>query len=581
MIFELRRVRSSKRAMRCILFVAVAIVLTASLGAAQSRTVAFRGNTYFGDADLDAVIRPVRNGAVGPVLRRLQDAYIKAGYLFVTITHEADAPEAWTFVIDEKERARYGDVRVSGAAHLSEKEIKQALRVDRGQPYEPSQLQASIEALLARYDEEGFPFVQIWMDSLRLRPERNEVNLLVQLIEGSSQQIKRITFNGLRKTRGELAVRLSGLQEGEAYAGARIEDAYLRLSTSGLFDDVTYPTIRLSPDGGGVEALIDVVEPPRGSRFSAAFGYADRESNQDRVLSGVVDLNLVNIGGTLRDLNIHWQNDGAGRSETRFQFRQRFFLGRRMNMAVRLEQVGLDTLYTWQSLGFETEAPVARLAGALLSLDLATYGDRNTFSLGDVSQTLRLRLAGGFSLTRGKANRGTFLRFRNRHIYGLKDLQKRVGQDESVSQYTLEMHAQVTSDLTQNVHISNELHGFSLESREDFVPLSEQFYLGGAATLRGFRENQFHGRRTAYTRSELRLGRSRSENAYLFVDSGYVLQETQTVSNTVDKDEKVRVGYGFGLRTISRAGDIDISFGVGDKLSLRQTKVHVILNRSF
>jgi outer membrane protein insertion porin family len=120
-----------------------------------------------------------------------------------------------------------------------------------------------------------------------------------------------------------------------------------------------------------------------------------------------------------------------------------------------------------------------------------------------------------------------------------------------------------------------------LESGEEYIPLSEQFYVGGAATIRGYRENQFHGRRVAYVRSELRVGRSRRENGYLFVDGGYVLWENRSSTGVVTQDEEFPVGYGFGLRTESRVGNIDLSFGIGDKLSLRQTKVHVILNQSF
>jgi outer membrane protein insertion porin family len=121
----------------------------------------------------------------------------------------------------------------------------------------------------------------------------------------------------------------------------------------------------------------------------------------------------------------------------------------------------------------------------------------------------------------------------------------------------------------------------SIESKEDLVPVSEQYTLGGAATLRGYRENQFHSRRVAYSRSELLLGRSRSENAYLFADGGYFLDENVSPAGAVISNDRFRFGYGFGLRTASRVGNIDISFGVGEKLSLQQTKVHVILNRSF
>ena len=126
-----------------------------------------------------------------------------------------------------------------------------------------------------------------------------------------------------------------------------------------------------------------------------------------------------------------------------------------------------------------------------------------------------------------------------------------------------------------------ELAYRGIESSEEYVPLSEQFYVGGAGTIRGYRENQFHGRRIAYARSELRLGKSRRENGYLFVDGGYVLQESLDSTGVVAKTDEYPVGYGFGLRTESRVGNIDISFGVGEELSLRQTKVHVILNRTF
>jgi outer membrane protein assembly factor BamA len=150
-----------------------------------------------------------------------------------------------------------------------------------------------------------------------------------------------------------------------------------------------------------------------------------------------------------------------------------------------------------------------------------------------------------------------------------------------VSQYIFEARLGVTTDLTRNSHGAVEIVYRGIESDEEYVPLSEQFYVGGAGTVRGYRENQFHGRRVGYARSELRLGKSRRENAYLFVDAGYVLEETQDADGLVAAGEEYPIGYGFGLRTESRVGNIDISFGVGEELSLQQTKVHVILNRRF
>jgi outer membrane protein assembly factor BamA len=115
-----------------------------------------------------------------------------------------------------------------------------------------------------------------------------------------------------------------------------------------------------------------------------------------------------------------------------------------------------------------------------------------------------------------------------------------------------------------------------LESVEDLVPISEQYYVGGARTLRGYRENQFHGRRVAIARAELRIGGSLQENLYVFVDNGYILQET-----IAGRENLFKTGYGFGLRTRSQVGVVGLSFGLGEEVSLGQAKVHILLEQNF
>lgn len=575
----------SSRAAACLWLLAVLTITAAAAAGAPAGGVTIDGNRLLRTEYLrrllpDGLWRRERDD---DVLRRVQQAYIQRGYLFAKIRLERGGADSTLVVrVDEGRPARFGRVRIAGASHLREEEVSRIMGVESGATFRPDRMQNGIDALLRRYDGDGFPFAQVWMDSLRLDPDAHGVDLAIHIVEGRNQTVSRVAVGGLQKTREEMAVKLSGLGLGQRYDGGRLNEAYLRLTNSGLFEDVAYPEVKMSSRGSGVEVVIQVVESRKNNSFSSAFGFADREGTTDRVLSGVVRLDLVNIGGTLRDMNVLWRNDGAGRTETRLRFRQRFFFGRRLDFGVRLEQIGLDTLYTWQSLGVETEAPVARVKGGLLSVDFAVYGDRNTFSVDDISKTLRMRLAGGYSYSRGKEGRGTFFEFRNRHSYAAKNLDRRDGVDAgSVSQYIFEASARLAVQLARNLHLANEVNAFVLESREDLVPLSEQFNIGGASTLRGYRENQFHGRRAGYTRSELQVGRSRSENAYLFADTGYILQETAAAAGGVSSDDLFKLGYGFGLRTRSKAGNIDISFGIGDRLSLRQTKVHVILDRSF
>ncbi len=565
-----------------VLVIVAGWVLGAGVAHAATRTEV-RGNRELGDEDLKRIVSGAGSAGVDGLANRIQSAYIERGFLAATIRIETrSADSTVVLVIDEGEPATYGSVGLRGMELVNEGEARDLIGVRTGDRYDSQRLRTGFRRLLEFYDERGYPFTRVWVDSLAFDGSRNQVDLSIYVVEGGRKTISRVEFEGLEHTRKDLAVKLSGLKAGEIYDGERMRDTYLRLTTSGVFDEVSYPTVRMAPDGSGVETLIKVLEPKGQNSASAALGYADREGSLDRVLSGLVRLDLANIGGSLRDIHVLWKNDGQGRQDTRLAYRDRFFLGRRVGLGAILEQVGLDTLYTWQSLGLESTAPVGRLWGGLVGVRVGVYGDRNTFSQGDVSNTLRLRLNAGVDYTQGHADRGTFLEFVTGHTYGQKEIDLRAGgQSESVSQYTFESQVRSTVDIRNSAHAAIELVYRGIETSEEFVPLSEQFYVGGAGTVRGYRENQFHGRRIAYMRSEIRAGMNRRENGYLFADAGYVLQEAQDASGTVSKHEELPVGFGFGLRTESKVGNIDISFGVGDEISLRQTKVHVILNRMF
>lgn len=517
-------------------------------------------------------------------VREIQTAYISLGYMRVTIGVERSTADSTIVLnISEGEPARYRSVSVEGGEVAPADKIGELIGVREGDRYLPDELQRGVNRLLEYYDRYGYPFAQVWVDSLGLDMAENVIDLNLFVVEGGRKDIGRVKFEGLEHTREDLAIKLSGLKPGEPYNGEKVRESYLRLTSSGVFRSVSYPEVRMAPDGSGVETLIKVIEPAQSNSFSGALGYADREADNEKVISGLVRLDLVNIGGALRDLHIFWKNDGQGRSETSLSFRERFLFGHRVGLGVMLEQIGLDTLYTWQSAGLESSIPIGRLWDGLLGIDGAVYGDRNTLSEGDISSTVRYRLAGGISFVEGYEERGTFIDLGTRYTLGYKKIQKREDDSDggSVSQHVFEARMRGLVDVGRSVHGSIQVVYRGLESSEEFVPLAEQFYVGGASTIRGYRENQFHGRRVAYLRSELRLGGSRRENGYLFVDGGYILQETQDSEGIVSQRDEYPVGYGFGLRTASPAGNVDISFGIGEKLSLRQTKVHVILNRNF
>jgi outer membrane protein insertion porin family len=519
-------------------------------------------------------------GKANEALEALHDVYYDEGYLLVSSRLEKQGDET-VLIIDEGEPAYFASARLHGAKAMGEGEVLRLLGIAPGSRFIPRELDKRIGGLLERYDELGYPFAQVWVDSVGMQAGSPDVAVVMFVVEGGQKRLAKIEVTGLTKTRKDLVVELSGLEIGEPYDGRMLEDAYLRLQNSGVFEEVYFPEVRLTTESDGVEAVFTLREPQRFNSLMSALGYSKKEGSDDDVLSGMVRLNLLNIGGTLRDLGVFWNNDGAGKNETRIAYKDRFFLGGSLSFGLTLEQIGLDTLYTWQSVGVETERPMMRVGGGLLTVLGSIHVDRNVFSEGDLLRSWRGRVGTGMSLLRGDVGRNQ-IELSGRFTWAEKKLWRRsTSPAEVLTQYILQGKSEIQIDFTQSVHLYNENAYNGLESNEDIVPLSEQFYIGGAGTLRGYRENQFHGRRVAYSRWELILGRARTDHFYLFTDGGYILNESRNASGGVERDDLYRVGYGFGLRTISKLGKVDLSFGVGEKLSLRQTKVHVILEQRF
>jgi len=516
-------------------------------------------------------------------LRDLQEEYLRNGRLFASMTVRMESDSSYTVLVDEGATARVRRMHISGASHFPADEVARELGLEPGAVFDPRRLTTRMDALLTRYDADGYPFVEVWVDSVGVDPDSAAVDVSLYVVEGTTRNVERVTVDGLKKTRSDLAVKIAGVQTGGPYRSQMLEDAYLRAVSSGVFTDVEYPTVRMSADGSGVDLVLHVNEPQRSHVFAAALGYASASENTERVLSGYVQLELNNIGGTLKDFGANWSNDGAGRNETHIRYRDRLFLGHRLGLGLRLEQVGQDTLYTWQSAGIEGERGLGRVAGTLLGFSAAGYGDRNVFSEGPLLRSSRWRVKTGANAMWGSDRAGSYLRLAGGVTFAFKHNSYR--DDNSgpgdVRQTIYDGTAGMMIPAWRNLHVAIDGRLEWLDSDEQDVPLSEQFYVGGARTVRGYRESQFHGRRVAYARNELRLGRSVKDGFYAFVDAGYVRQETPQSDGTTLVDGTGLTGYGFGVRSLSRAGRLDLSFAVSDGLSLRQTKVHVILEQNF
>ena len=107
------------------------------------------------------------------------------------------------------------------------------------------------------------------------------------------------------------------------------------------------------------------------------------------------------------------------------------------------------------------------------------------------------------------------------------------------------------------------------------------FRLGGARTLRGFKESQFIGSRVGWTNLEYRFLLARRSFFFGFIDGGYYFRPEDVV-RAIQKADAFKYGYGLGIQLESGLGVLGVSFAIGsDSPSFSGGKIHFGLINDF
>ncbi|MGQ9461845.1 MAG: BamA/OMP85 family outer membrane protein [Candidatus Fervidibacter sp.] len=105
------------------------------------------------------------------------------------------------------------------------------------------------------------------------------------------------------------------------------------------------------------------------------------------------------------------------------------------------------------------------------------------------------------------------------------------------------------------------------------VPIFENFFVGGAETLRGYTIDRFVGRHMVVFNTELRRRFRKELQGVLFVDVGDAfggpnsldLKAAQAGEPKRRDELKLKVGYGFGIRFVTPFGLLRFDFGFGEE----------------
>ena len=334
------------------------------------KSITFTGNQAFSDSSLRSVINtaesawwkffsttdkydPDRLNFDQELLRR---HYLKNGYAdFRVLSATAElAPDGESFFINfsVEEGAQYtvGEVTVNtGATTLDPNQVSSVIQSAKGQQYDASKVDKSVENITIEAGKAGFAFARVQPNIDRDAANR-VLNINYDIQEGPRVYVERIDIIGNTRTLDRVIRRELRLVEGDAYNRILIDRARRRLTALDFFEKIDF---RERPGSASDKLVLQVavVEKSTGTlNFSAGF------STDEKAVGtvSVTERNLLGRGQFIR-LNT---SVSFKRQSVDFSFTEPFFLGRRIS-------AGVDAFVTRTDNSDDSSFTTKQFGGAL------------------------------------------------------------------------------------------------------------------------------------------------------------------------------------------------------------------------
>jgi outer membrane protein assembly factor BamA len=552
----------------CNLQSAIASPQSANQPAAFVGSVSFSGNRALRAADFALATRsgsPLSDSVLEADRQRILSAYAANGFFWAAVETEQQSKAgkvALVYRISEGSRARAGEVRIAGNRLISGVRLR-ALLPKYQSWFTEVGITRNVTTLLDFYADNGFPFCSIQPESLTRRDL--EVSYVLVINEGPEVLLSDVRFSGHVETRPHLLRRLLGLRLGVPYSETETRRRIARFAADPLLTVRDWQIRRTDRD-----FWLDVsLQEQKANRVFGSAAW----SAEYRELVGQFDLDLANLFGTRRAAKLNWQGS-PGRQDFSFSYTEPWLLGTNVDARADVRHRLRDTSYAATNLGLNGRVGLSQM----LALDFETGWE--LIAAGAGMHSARTWWVGsGLSAdnrdSRANPTRGAWGSISTR--FGARTLDS-TGRQNLV-RGLLDAAGIVPFSDRLNLSLAGHLRTlFATDTVFDY----DRYELGGANSMRGYREGELRTALGAWLNTELRYLVGPTTRVYPFFDCA-ILQEPPIAYQLSAIAYHLHAAYGAGLRIGSRLGVVGLDYGVPIRLgaSPLRGKLHFSLQTDF
>lgn len=569
--------------------------------------------------NLDAILEVMRlkPGVVYTEDDRERDeqAVNNLGY-FSAVTVRATPAEAGAYriLVDVKEYGTIKEIRLAGNTVISAEDILKVVTLKPGQLFNLGASGPSNRAIRELYDRRG-SFVRI----LEFQPLDDSPGTLSIVL--AETRVGTVSVQGAKDTRDFVFRRLIKTRPGEVYERDRWIQDLRRLNDTQFFAPGSIDSLFNQNQEADTLDLTAAVREDRTGNFQVGLQVDPRNS-----FAGIIKLTESNFRGSGQSIGVDFlQAARVGGPSISLDYRNPFFDNKDTTLQASIYSrlvyrfagtfgqstfagandyferrsggtVGISRIVRDKPLNVLSAGLSARLEGVRTNVPDSSSGAiftnlGNTFIRQDGTVGV---VTFGATLNRRDsaldASRGDFLQFNLEP--GFSDITKVSGpvQDADI----LGRSSFVRTSLDYRRYFTNQpdrtardidapRRVLALRARVGTivgkVPFFEQFFAGGAQTVRGYNEDQFWGKTTVVTSAELRIPVQASFNVIGFLDYGGAFGGYSGFNGLEQSASfRLHLGYGLGVAVRTPLGPIRLDFGFDEN---GRSRTHFLIGTSF
>jgi outer membrane translocation and assembly module TamA len=506
-------------------------------------------------------------------LKSLKEQFLSEGFLTVGVdsikSFDSDTVEVHIYI---GPKFKWGLLRSGNVAEETLSRIGFREELYFQESLNTNQIKRLFEKLLDEAENTGYPFAQVFLDSVQI--EKDQIRATLNFQKSDFVKIDSLIIKGDLSTNRKYIENFIGFRKGQPYSQNELRNIPTRLKEIPFLQTIKPYEVGMRP---GLADIYLYLKPRKSSNFDGVIGVLPDPVTGDILFTGDVKLNLMNALKKGETIKLQWQRLQTQTSQLDIQFKYPFLFNTPLGIDFKFNLYRRDTTFSQNRLNVGLEYYF--LGDKRLKVFYESQG-ANTIGNNDfVSTDLADSQTNMFGI--GAYVSDLDYRFNPRKGYYV-DATAATGQKEVISQveggtnqesdiYNFNFDGGYFLPLFKRSAIHIRMQGGVFLNENMFR--NEIYRIGGLKTLRGFDEQAIFASSFAIGTIEYRFILEQNSNLFVFFDQAYY--EDESVEDAISDTP---FGFGAGVNFETNAGVFSLTYALGSQfdnnVSFRGGKIH-------